>query len=95
METGFFPRCGAWHPLTIEADCSDVVQQGPAISRLHGWAQTCVAWAECLVHAVQSMSDGIHSIYHELHLPLLFIGGVLADAFLACPRRPRGSMPGP
>lgn len=88
---------GLWLPLTIETHSPNILQQRPTISGLHCWAQPCVPGAESLVHAVEGVGNGVHSINHKLHLPFLLVGRVPADAFLTCPtdaQRKRAWPPG-
>ena len=77
---------GALAPLTIEVDCPNILQQCPPVCGLHRRAQASVPRTERLVHAVQGVGNGIHRVNHKLHLPLLLVARVSADAFLTCPR---------
>lgn len=70
--------------LTVEVDSSDVVEQQASLHGVHLAADPGAAGTQILVHAVQSVGDGVNRVDHELDLPLLLVGRVPADPLLAC-----------
>jgi len=70
--------------LTVEVHAADVLEQLFAPRVLHLGADPRVVGAEVLVHVVERVGHGVHSIDHELHLPLLLVVGVFANPLLSC-----------
>lgn len=64
---------------TREVDVADVLEQNGAVDGVHLGAEADLARTQVLVHVVQCVSHGVDGVDHELDLPLLFIGRVLAD----------------
>lgn len=63
---------------TIEAHGADVGQQLLAVDVGHAGTEARGAGAQLAVHVVQGVGHGVHGVHHELHLPLLLVGGVTA-----------------
>lgn len=70
--------------LTIEVNAAYVLEQLFASRVLHLGAEPRVVGTEVLVHVVERVCHGVHSIDHELDLPLLLIVGVFANSLLSC-----------
>lgn len=70
--------------LTVEVDGSDVVQQEAPLHRVHAAADAVAAGTQVLVHAVQSVGDGVDGVDHKLDLPLLLVGRVQPDPLPSC-----------
>lgn len=70
--------------LTVEVNAADVLEQLLASRVLHLRADPGVVGTQILAHVVECVCHGVHSINHKLHLPLLLVVGVLADALLPC-----------
>lgn len=70
--------------LTVEVHAADVLEQLLASCVLHLGADPRVVGAEVLVHVVQRVCHGVHSIDHKLDLPLLLVVGVFANSLLPC-----------
>lgn len=64
---------------TRKVDVADVLEQHRAVNCVHLGAEAHLSGAQVLVHVVQRVRHGVHGIDHELDLPLLFVGRVLAD----------------
>lgn len=87
MET---PRSPAVDPrllpgfLTVEADGSDVAEEGPSLHRIHAAADPGPARTQILLHVVQSVSHGVNRIDHKLDFTLLFVRRAPADPLVTC-----------
>lgn len=75
---------GRYSQLTVEVNAAYVLEQLFASRVLHLGADPRVVGTEVLVHVVERMGHGVHSIDHKLDLPLLLVVGVFANSLLSC-----------
>lgn len=73
----------AGRQLTVEADAADVAQQLLPSGHLHVGTDARAVGTQVVLHVVEGVGHGINGVDHKLHLTLLLVLGVDADAFLS------------